>query len=62
MTVKLPFKITKTQIVCFISLLLNLLGGTNTIQPLVNVPDPVCPPLGEPSAAPELPVLSVPAN
>lgn len=44
MAIKLPFKITPAHIVAFLSLLLNLLGGTGTIQPLVGEPPPpVCP-------------------
>lgn len=35
MAFKLPFKITPHTVITFLSLLLNLLGGTGTIEPLV---------------------------
>ncbi len=54
MAVKLPLGITKTQICFFISLLLNLLGGTGTIQPLLGAPDPECP-VASPALSPAPP-------
>ena len=44
MVIKLPFTLTKTQIGLLLSVLLNLLGLTGTVQPLVGGELPDCPP------------------
>lgn len=49
MAFKLPIKLDTKTIVMFVSLLLNLLGGTGTIEPVVGGP-PECP-----SVVPALP-------
>ena len=46
MTIKLPFKIDKKTIALILSVLLNILGGTGTVQPLFEEPDALCPPIG----------------
>lgn len=48
MAFKLPFELNKTTIALILSVLLNLLGGTGTIEPVVGGPE--CP-----AAAPALP-------
>lgn len=48
MAFKLPFKLDAKTITLFVSLLLNLLGGTGNIEPVVGGPE--CP-----AAAPALP-------
>lgn len=55
MAIKLPFKITPAHIVAFLSLLLNLLGGTGTVQPLMGGEVPDCP-----VASPALPDAATP--
>lgn len=44
MAIKLPFKLDKKTIALILSVLLNILGGTGTVQPLFDAPDPICPP------------------
>jgi hypothetical protein len=41
---KLPFKLDKKTLALILSVLLNILGGTGTVAPPFDDPDPVCPP------------------
>lgn len=43
MAIKLPFKLTKSQIALILSFLLNLLGGTGVVRPLVNLSESATP-------------------
>jgi hypothetical protein len=52
MAIKLPFKITLKNVLFFISIITNLLGGTGQIQPLLGGPEPAAP---APAAAPSSP-------
>ena len=45
MAIKLPFKLDKKTIALILSVLLNILGGTGTVEPLFDEPDAVCPPV-----------------
>ena len=45
MPIKLPFKFDAKTLTLIVSLLLNLLGGTSTIEPLIGAEEPSCPPL-----------------
>lgn len=54
MAVKLPFKLDVKTLTLIVSLILNLLGGTGTIEPLMGAaPESTCPPLPtSPQSAP----------
>lgn len=66
MAIQLP-KLTPARIIAILSLLLNILGGTGTIQPLVGDHDDVCPAPTPARAsahepAPPPPALDAPSN
>lgn len=44
MAFKLPFKLDKKTLALILSVLLNILGGTGTVEPLFDDAEPVCPP------------------
>jgi hypothetical protein len=62
MAIKLPFKFNAKTVALILSILLNILGGTGTVQPLLDQPDALCPPLpSSPSLGTE-PLVTPPAG